>query len=110
MQSASLITTIPSSRWYDAPVGQTRTHEGCSQWWHCSGSNDASSLGQTPRCSSLMRSREWPSGTWFSARHATTHALQLMHFFPSTTRANRLDMGPSPDLRDLHEGFMHGCI
>ncbi len=68
-------------------MGQTRTQEGCSQWWHCSGSKSMRSLGNSPWRSSLIQFRKLPTGTSFSALQATAQALQLMHFLESMTRA-----------------------
>src|SRR6516164_5589649 len=84
-QSDELMATMPSALWKDAPVGQTRTQAGEAQWWHCSGSETASSLGYSPRISTLSQSRLYSSGTPFSARQATTQALQLRHLRESIT-------------------------
>jgi hypothetical protein len=86
-QSEEETKTIPSERCLEAPVGQTRTQAGSEQWWHCSGSNKAVRLGQSPFVSSLSQLRYLPSGTLFCALQDTAHALQLMHFLESTTRA-----------------------
>lgn len=87
MQSASRTWTMPSSRWKLAPVGQTRTQLGWSQWWHCSGSKEARRRGKAPLRSALIQLRNTPRGTSFSALQATTQALQSMHFLESRTIA-----------------------
>src|SRR6516164_4557686 len=90
------MATMPSARWKEAPVGHTRTHAGSAQWWHCSGSEIASNLGYSPRSSTLSQLRLNSRGTLFSARQATTQALQLRHLRESITSAWRFDAFAMP--------------
>jgi len=70
---------MPSSRFFEAYVGQTVTQIGSSQLLHSSGKNEIDVWGYSPFAACFTHDRQTPNGTLFSLLQATEHVLQPMH-------------------------------
>src|SRR5512136_3173997 len=87
--SAVTCTTLPNGSTWEAPVGQHATHGGLSQWLHRSDRISIARLGNAPRTSVVIQSRQWPSGTSFSVLHTTTQSMHPTHLRVSITMPKR---------------------
>ena len=87
---------VPPSLTWLAPVGHALTHGAFEQWLHRSERISARRSGNTPRVSSTIQSRQYPSGTSFSALQARTHAWHPTQSRVSTAMAYRVALMPSP--------------
>ncbi len=87
------ICTVPSAAVWLASVGHTFTHSGSAQCWHCTvrkyrydDGSPAPPIGAFgPMRSTLFQ--KLPTGTSFTALHATEHARHPTHRFTSVTIA-----------------------
>src|SRR5512137_3156702 len=82
-------TVLPTGSTWLAPVGQHCTHGGLSQWLQRSERISIASVGNVPRTSVVIQSRQKPAGTLFSVWQATTQSMQPTHLAVSITIPKR---------------------
>ena len=87
MQASESKSTIPSSRWCMAEVGQIRTQGGFAQWLHrVTWKLDRVTSGKAPVSTDFTHVRYTPRGTSFSLLHAVLHAWHPMQLPLSITK------------------------
>src|SRR5512139_2425073 len=87
--SAVTCTVLPKLSTWLAPVGQQVTQGGLSQWLQRSERISSERLGNSPRVSVTIQSRQCPWGTSFSVWQATTQSMHPTHFRVSMTIPKR---------------------
>ena len=90
MQRSASKSTMPSSRRKRALVGQMVMQGASSQWLHRSTRKCRRLSGKVPLSTYLTQVRNSPSGTPFSALHATVQAWQPIHVRWSMTKPRRV--------------------
>src|SRR3990170_2226085 len=85
MQRSESVTTMPSSRLYRAPTGQTFTHGASSQCMHGRGMNQTLVPGNSPSSKRNTYIQKEASVVLFSTLQASMHARQPVHLSRSTT-------------------------
>ena len=86
MQAFGSTSTIPSGRFSSARTGQIVMHGASVHWLQRRTVNDRRTSGKVPSSVYLTQVRKLPTGTWFSALHATVQAWQPMHRVWSMTK------------------------
>ena len=95
MHFRASMSTMPSSRTKQHPVGHTGTHGGFSQCRQASGRISTARLGNVPTSVVRIHRRFTPRGTSFSTLQATEQAAQPTHEARSIAIAKRVMPGSS---------------
>src|ERR1044071_3622977 len=102
----SMTTACPSGLEI-APVGHAFRQGASSQWLHSTGTKWRRACGYLPSSTYFTVSRKTPSGTSYSALHATEHAWQPMHVRRSMSIPRRMASEPFPEPEFLEHHLSH---